>query len=220
MSVFSSTAERVDYLNNAIDVVAFAEERAKKNIAPLKEQIVKLNENKWKKAKIILGIVIAVYVWVVVDQMLKQYMDNTNLASKISDVSVIAVIILEIMANRKLKEKKEKKIAELNSKINAEQAWIDGFYNKNWSSVQHIPVAYHNTLALILMRNYIIDGRADSMQTAMNLCDEQLHRWKMEDMQYEVVLENREQSRLLRSIDINTAASATASTVNMFFYNE
>lgn len=216
MSVFVNTQERIKYLSDAIDVVNFAEERERNVIIPLKEELAKLNKKRSWILKALIYTTIGEVVFAILAEILNAVFRENALGYTMLAAAFIAVIVMLVKFDKAIKTNKARKIADISGKIRAEQAWIDGFYTKNWNSVQHIPSAYRNTESLVVMLNYVQDGRADNLQTAMNLCDAQLHRWRMEDMQNRIVEENRNQSESLRSIRRSSKTTAAASVANVF----
>ena len=216
MSVFANTQERIKYLSDAIDVVNFAEERERNVIIPLKEELAKLNKKRSWILKALIYTTIGEVVFAILAEILNAVFRENALGYTMLAAAFIAVIVMLVKFDKAIKTNKARKIADIGGKIRAEQAWIDGFYTKNWNSVQHIPSAYRNTESLVVMLNYVQDGRADNLQTAMNLCDAQLHRWRMEDMQNRIVEENRNQSESLRSIRRSSKTTAAASVANVF----
>lgn len=216
MSVFANTQERIKYLSDAIDVVNFAEERERNVIIPLKEELAKLNKKRSWILKVLIYTTIGEVVFAILAEIFNAVFRENALGYTMLAAAFIAVIVMLVKFDKAIKTNKARKIADISGKIRAEQAWIDGFYTKNWNSVQHIPSAYRNTESLVVMLNYVQDGRADNLQTAMNLCDAQLHRWRMEDMQNRIVEENRNQSESLRSIRRSSKTTAAASVANVF----
>lgn len=216
MSVFANTQERIKYLSDAIDVVNFAEERERNVIIPLKEELAKLNKKRSWILKVLIYTTIGEVVFAILAGIFNAVFRENALGYTMLAAAFIAVIVMLVKFDKAIKTNKARKIADISGKIRAEQAWIDGFYTKNWNSVQHIPSAYRNTESLVVMLNYVQDGRADNLQTAMNLCDAQLHRWRMEDMQNRIVEENRNQSESLRSIRRSSKTTAAASVANVF----
>ena len=74
---------------------------------------------------------------------------------------------------------------------------------------------YEVPMAVDYLIQIIGSGRADTMKEAYNMLDEQLHRWTMEKMQRDQLEIQQRQSRQLRNIEANSAASAAFDFINM-----
>lgn len=90
----------------------------------------------------------------------------------------------------------------------------DELYMSISNVLEKIPQDYRYYIAI----NYIVDclqkGRADSMKEAINLYEEQLHRWKLENAAMEAVILQQQQAASLRSIQASSRVAAVASTAN------
>jgi hypothetical protein len=60
-------------------------------------------------------------------------------------------------------------------------------------------------------------GRVDTLGEALLMCDDQMHRWKIEEANAAVVAEQRNQSESLRGIRKSNAISAVANVTNTLF---
>ena len=213
---FANTAELISYLDNAIDTVSFAEERREQRIVPINRRIEKLGK-KWSWViKFFLYWMLGDAVASVIMSVVCAIVDDSQTIDVIQEIVYIGAFIFLILVHLGIKAAKERRINELIEKIAEEERWINNFYIKNWESVGKIPNKYRTTLAIRIMQGYLEDGRAHNLQTAMNLCDAQLHRLRMEDMQSEIVAENLDQSKSLRGIRRSSATSAAASVANVF----
>ena len=90
----------------------------------------------------------------------------------------------------------------------------DELYMSISNVLEKVPQDYRYYIAI----NYIVDclqkGRADSMKEAINLYEEQLHRWKLENAAMEAVILQQQQAASLRSIQASSRVAAVASTAN------
>ena len=93
----------------------------------------------------------------------------------------------------------------------------------NISSLSILPDDYWYPLATNYIYKIVKQGRADSINQALQMYDEQLHRWKVEEANAAILSEQQSQSESLRGIRkssaINAAAnvvSATANVANLF----
>ena len=58
---------------------------------------------------------------------------------------------------------------------------VNEFVAKNIHLIEFLPVKYRDIQAVTFMFCAVSDGRADSLKEAINLYEEQLHRWKLEN---------------------------------------
>lgn len=69
---------------------------------------------------------------------------------------------------------------EANQNIESIKQIMDDFINQNSHYVEIIPTKYRNLESVSYMYLAAVDGRADTLKEAINLYEEQLHRWKLE----------------------------------------
>ncbi|MFT4107175.1 MAG: hypothetical protein QM657_15580 [Lacrimispora sp.] len=74
---------------------------------------------------------------------------------------------------------------------------------------------YETPMAVDYLIEIIESGRAETMKEAYNMLDEQLHRWKMEEIQNKQLEMQKNQIRQLKNIEADSAASASFSFINM-----
>lgn len=80
---------------------------------------------------------------------------------------------------------------------------------------EDFPLDYFTTIALTEMRKYLVQKRANSIPEMINLYEEQLHRWKLEE-QNEMILESqRRQEERLANIEFYSALSASFEAASM-----
>ena len=99
------------------------------------------------------------------------------------------------------------------------------FWRKNSNLLNFVPECYRNNLAVAFMHQVIQTGRADDLKEAINLYEEQLHRWTLEGHARQMVEQNAIQNAILddRLYQItrnqNRIASSLQSLENLEFYN-
>lgn len=59
------------------------------------------------------------------------------------------------------------------------QAERDAFWNANCHVLNFLPQRYHTEIAATCLLQYIRDGRAETLKEALNLYEDQLHKWEM-----------------------------------------
>jgi len=70
---------------------------------------------------------------------------------------------------------------ELEHKMNQIVDYSNDFEDENSSVLEVVPSTYRNFIAISYMLIAVENGRADNLKDAINLYEEQLHRWKLED---------------------------------------
>ena len=118
-----------------------------------------------------------------------------------------------LMRNRSVNKMNANKEA-IQKDIYAMRSRQDELYMSICNVLEKVPQDYRYYIAV----NYIVDclqkGRADSMKEAINLYEEQLHRWKLENAAMEAVILQQQQAASLRSIQASSRVAAVASTAN------
>jgi len=89
--------------------------------------------------------------------------------------------------------------------------------NANIGCVDLIPENYRYPLALDEIYSYLADHRAESWKEAVNLYEEQLHRWKLEENSEEALLLQAQTVALAGQASSRAGAAALFSGLNFFF---
>ena len=84
----------------------------------------------------------------------------------------------------------------------------------NGSVLSVIPSEYWYPKATNYILRVIQTGRADSINQALVMFDEQNHRWKVEDANASIVAQQTEQTKALKGIRKSSAVSAGANVVS------
>lgn len=125
----------------------------------------------------------------------------------ISFAGIAFVARVEKKANKKADEKKKAEIEE------AEKIYAEGnsIMQVNINEISFIPADYRYPLAVNYLVQCFRDSRAETMNEALSMFDEQLHRWKMENAQQQMIEQQNAQLRQLggirRDIKVNTAVN-------------
>lgn len=102
-------------------------------------------------------------------------------------VSLILFIIAKIRMKKVKSDFKERKrrldtdIAEMEKSISDIRKAIDKFVEENQQVLKFLPGQYRNLQATSFMLLAVKNQRADTLKEAINLYEEQLHRWRLED---------------------------------------
>lgn len=103
--------------------------------------------------------------------------------------------------------------SEYETAANEEQKGTD-ILNANADALSVIPSDYWYPLATDYVLKMIRSGRADSVNEALLMFDEQLHRWRMEDSSASILAQQQAQTEALNGIRKSNAINATANVVN------
>lgn len=101
----------------------------------------------------------------------------------------------------------------------AEEARAEGaaILNGNEEAMAGLYGEYCTPDATEYLMNITAAGRADTLAEALLMCDEQMHRWKIEEANAAVVAAQQEQSASLKGIRRSNAVSAVANVTNAIF---
>ena len=118
------------------------------------------------------------------------------------------------------KEKASVQLNEYISRLEWENAQIvPQFYDQ---LVRYVPRDYQYSDAIQSFQNYLINQRAHTLTEAINLYEEELHRMRLENMQMEMLREQKKQtvlSAVSAAADISTAFSAASAASSLSSIN-
>lgn len=152
-------------------------------------------------------------------------------------VPPVAALLYKFIICRSITKKRRKKAEEKYNKemeplrredqknIYSLQRERGDFWRKNSHLLDFMPECYRSNLAVAFMERVIKTGRADNLKEAINLFEEQLHRWTLEGQAQRMVEQNAIQNAILddRLYEItrnqNRIASSLQSIENLEFYN-
>lgn len=77
--------------------------------------------------------------------------------------------------------------------------------------IQIIPVDYRYSMAVEYIYSCLLNQRAATIGEAINLYEDQIHKWKMEQMQEQILESTRQQQVTMRNIERNSSVAAAAS---------
>jgi len=116
----------------------------------------------------------------------------TNEVTKSIKNSLIAVIIVafpfSLFSGLKVAKKDLRQIVQKHDELKIR---LEDIIQEKKEIISIIPEKYRYPLAANFFAEVLENGRADSMKEAMNLYEEQLHRWKMEN-KMEQILKNQQ----------------------------
>lgn len=132
---------------------------------------------------------------------------------------IIAAIIIDVTKNTKRKKYKAKRLVELDEGIETDTQKLKVVMSTRKEAYNVVPSGYMYPFAI----NYFIDvlkcGRADSMKEAMNLYEDQVHKWKIENLAESTLLAQQEANAIAAiNATVNTvsAAANVATSIHTF----
>lgn len=138
------------------------------------------------------------------------YMSEAPLISFILIIISIAMVVLVFVS----KGKADDRVYTLKESADNEDAKGTEILNTNADTLSIIPDDYWYPLATNYMLKVVRTGRANTVNEALLMFDEQLHRWKMEDSNASILAQQQAQTEALNGIRKSNAINATANVVN------
>lgn len=111
---------------------------------------------------------------------------------------------------------RKNRLQELIPSRNWELSEGNRIFNENISILGILPQEYWYPLATDYIKKMLQTNRASTINEALSMFDEQLHRWRMENMQSQALQAQAYQTSMMRNIQINSAVSAAASVAGLF----
>lgn len=117
--------------------------------------------------------------------------------------------------NNRRKQQQNERLAELQKEVNYRNDWISSYLDKHIDVVSKVPPKYFYPIAIDYFVEVISNGRADTLKEAMNLFEEQLHRWKIEDMTKSAMIAQQQTAANSAAIRTSSAINAAANVANL-----
>lgn len=163
---------------------------------------------KIKPARIIWIIIGLIVSWLVEDLLPKN--------GFIQVVGFVGVMILAIICYLKTKEVINSKIAKIQEQAQAERNIAQQIFEDNIATMEFLPSDYWYPLATEYLIKAIQIGRASTLPEAIDKFEEQLHRWKIEEANSQMLAMQQQQTAYLSSIKTSSKVSAAANVANAF----
>lgn len=110
--------------------------------------------------------------------------------------------------------KAEKNYEESINRANESEAEGSRILSDNTYALSVIPEEYWYPMATNYLYKVIRAGRAESVSQALQMYDDQLHRWKIEEANAEMVSQQKAQTVALKGIRKSNAINAAANVAN------
>ena len=113
-----------------------------------------------------------------------------------------------------LEEETRRRAQEEESKISQLREQTKKILSTKGHVLEGLPEDYCYSMALEYMKNAVANLKADNLKEAVNLYDTQLHHWKMEAMQADILDATKRTAAMQESIEKSARATAIASSVS------
>lgn len=118
---------------------------------------------------------------------------------------------------KQTQEKTNAEVEQRQKEIQAKRAQGQAVFDQYAAEMDFLPVDYWYPLATDYLIKAIKSGRASSLGEAIDRFEDQLHRWKIEESNAQVVALQQQQTAHLASIKTSSKISAAANVTNTLF---
>ena len=133
--------------------------------------------------------------------------------------AIILAIIIDIAKNIKKKNFKKNRLAGLYDERKSNEQKLQHLVNTNRNVLNTVPKEYLYPMALEYFINVLKIGRADTMKEAMNLYEDQVHKWKMESFAQASLVAQQEANAIAAfnaTANLVSAAANVGTAINTF----
>lgn len=132
-------------------------------------------------------------------------------------VCLAAAVYVGLNGWKKEQQRTNTEVARLQKEIQAKRAQGQAVFDEYAAEMDFLPVDYWYPLATDYLIKAIKSGRASSLGEAIDRFEDQLHRWKIEESNAQVVAQQQQQTAHLASIKTSSKISAAANVTNTLF---
>lgn len=185
------------------------------NAAQLEQQLqtltarLKKTKTKWT----LIGFVL----WTLAGTLLGGFARGQFLSLLISVGSIVAGVTVGTRGYRKEKTSLESEIRSHRVSIQAERTQARKILDDNYQALSFLPDDYWYPMATNYLVKAIASRRVQSLGEALDRFDAQLHRWKVEEANANLLAQQQLQTDHLRSIRVSSKVSAAANVTNTVF---
>lgn len=132
----------------------------------------------------------------------------------------LSIVIISgggVLFYKKKKNEIDRKENEFNNEINKENQLAQEIFENNLDKMGFLQIDYWYPMATEYLIKVVDNQRADNLNAALKMYDEQLHRWKVEEANQQVLQMQLAQTAHLNSIRKSSKVSAWANTANFIF---
>lgn len=175
-----------------------------------------------KKSAKIKGIIVGVATWFVIGSIgnvLIALLGNIEmLVMMVNSISQFGGLALGIILGYSIYKKGQGEFKAVSAKrqkaMEKEKAAAQQIFDNNVNDLAFLPVDYWYPLATEYLVKVVQADRANTLAEALSMFDEQLHRWKIEEANAEIVAQQKAQTANLNSIRKSSKVNAIANTAN------
>lgn len=144
-----------------------------------------------------------------------------SVARKSSFITATVCITLYILTLRLIKKFviepiKNKQVNKYDKEISTYNGNAEQIFTENAEYLEFLPVDYWYPLATEYLIKIVGSGRCTDLSEALDKFDEQLHRWKLENANAEIIAQQQIQIANLESIRRSNNVNAAANVFNAF----
>ena len=128
-------------------------------------------------------------------------------------------VIIDVIKNHAIKSKAGQKLPGLYTERDDNKAKLQQVIAIHKNDFKMFPKEYIYPIALEYFINVITSGRADTMKEAMNLYEDQVHKWKMENLAESALLAQQESNAIAAlnaTANVVSAAANVTTAINTF----
>lgn len=125
--------------------------------------------------------------------------------------------MLEVPVYKKEQESVNSEIAKLQAQIEKEKGYAQQIFDDHVEELAFLPVDYWYPMATEYLMKVIQAKRANTLGEAIDKFEEQLHRWKIEEANAQMIAQQQQQTAHLASIKTSSKISAAANVTNTIF---
>ncbi len=145
---------------------------------------------------------------------------NIMIIQLIGVILIIVGIVMDVKFCRgkyiKEKEGFDSEIANIQRQVQAERNIGQQIFEDNIAAMEFLPSDYWYPMATDYLVKTVQTGRASTLAEALDKFEEQLHRWKIEEANSQMVAMQQQQTAYLSSIKTSSKVSAAANVANAF----
>lgn len=129
----------------------------------------------------------------------------------------LAIYVAAVCYKTMERNSNKKKAEEYMNEAYKEMEIVKQIADENAEYITAVPADYRFPLATNYIYTLFRDNRVSNLNEALKMADEQLHRWKMENMNEQMLLAQQQQAATLQSIKSDTSWLVFSDTLDLLF---
>lgn len=131
--------------------------------------------------------------------------------------SIAAGVYIGTNGYKKEKSSLEAQISSIQGKAQEERDAAQQIFEANYEALSFLPDDYWYPMATSYLVKAIASKRVDNLGDALDRFDAQLHRWKVEEANANLLAQQQAQTAHLKSISTSSKVNAAANVTNTIF---